>query len=379
MAQLARLEFTIQGASGNAVAGASVEVRKQGAQVSGAHAGPNTTFNVDDPGAIVINDTVAVNTGTTFRTVTNVTATTIEVGGLGFSNLSDDDRLTGGSPTIYEDAVGNTSVSNPLTTDANGYASCFVVGGKYDVKISGGGATTRLLQDVAAVGGESTRSNIYSGTAWKMDSLRSLAATDIALDLSSAGTNKFKVMGDGEIVAGAAGATHALTGSLDVSNGLTVTGTAAATGGVSGTTGTFTGAVSGTTGTFSSDVAMRRILATKGTTLVNGDFALSAGWGDTATATVAGGCTDTAGSVSIACSGAGIGAFPTVTLTWKDGAFAFTPVVLASRGKGTSADQPTIPFFSTASGSTAAIFTFMGTPVTGNDYVVRWIAMDKKV
>lgn len=233
MAQLASLEFTIQDASGNAVSGASVEVRRQGAQVSGS--GSGTSITVDSPGAVIAADVVVLNaTSSPTRTVSSITATTVVVGGAGFSSWSDDDRVSivSALPTIYEDAEAATSKSNPLTTDANGYASCFVIGGKYDALVSGGGLTTRLLQDVAAVGGETSRSNVYmsgSDTAWTLDTLRAAAAGDKLLSVQTAGSEKFSVRGDGEIVAGAAGATHALTGSLSTTTSISAGTSVAAT------------------------------------------------------------------------------------------------------------------------------------------------------
>lgn len=211
-----------------------MEVRSQGAQVSGAQAGPITIINVDSPGAVVATNTVSIGTAGTTRTVSSVTASTVVVGGPGFASVSDDDRITIVSPlpTLYEDAEAATSKTNALTTDAAGYANCYIVGGKYDILISGGGLTTTLRIDVPAVGGESCISTIFSGTAWKLDTLRSLAATDKLLDVQTAGVSKFSVAGDGEVVAGAAGATHNLTGTITVSSNASVGGTLSVTGNV---------------------------------------------------------------------------------------------------------------------------------------------------
>src|SRR5436309_414669 len=219
MAQLGRFEITVQDAAGNAVTGAVVELCKQGAQVFGNQAGPVTVINVDDCGGIVAGDLVYVNALGVTRSVSSVTATTVTVGAPGFTGLIDDDRLVCFTthPNTYEDALGNTIKTNPLTTDTNGYASCYTEGGKYDVRIAGGGLTQRVVQDVTVVG-EDSRSNIYnSGTAvaFKFDTLRLLGATDKILQISNQETNeRFSVAGDGEIVAGIAGATHTLIGSL---------------------------------------------------------------------------------------------------------------------------------------------------------------------
>lgn len=246
MASLGRLEFSVIDSSGNAVSGVSVTVCKQGAQVRGAQASV-TVVTVDSPGALVAGDQVRYGTASSpTRSVTAVSATTVSIGGPG-DTFSDDDRMRCITlPTIYEDDAGNVATSNPLTTDTNGYAACYVVGAKYDVLISGGGQTTRLLQDVVCGGGESVRSNIYSGTAWTLDTLRTLAATDKLLDLQTAGASKFSVAGDGEIVAGAAGATHALTGNTTVTGNVTASGTLTAQTSGSSITGTLT--IAGITG-----------------------------------------------------------------------------------------------------------------------------------
>ena len=385
MAQLGRLEFTIQDAAGNAVSGASVEVRRQGAQVFGAHAGAQTTFNVDSPGAVVAADTVAINTGTVTRTVSSITATTVVVGGAGFNNAADDDRITivSALPTVYEDAESATSKTNPLTTDANGYANCFVVGGKYDVLISGGGQATRLLQDVAAVGGEISRSTVYmsgSDVAWVLDTLRTAAAGDTLLALRNAATDKFKVQGDGEIVAGAAGATHTLTGTLTTSGALTVqAGGAAITGAVTGSTTITAGTgITSTTGNITAaagDVDVRRLVANNGTALVAGDFALSAGWGTTASIAVTSTAKDQRGGFGVTCNGASIAANPDVTLTFKDSLFPEIPAVVIVKAEITPV-APTTAYWAILSTTTGSVtFLFVGTPVAGSTYSARYMVM----
>lgn len=396
MAQLGKLVFKIADSAGNALSGVSVEVRKQGAQVNGLHAGANTVFTVDDPGAIVAGDNVKVDTGSVTRSVSSITATTVTVGGAGFSDVNDDSRLTDTTlPTIYNDAIGNETKSNPLTTDAAGEAFCWVVGGKYDVLVSGGGATTKLYTDQAAAGGESKLSTIYSGTAWQLDSLRALAATDEALVISenNDSADLFKVMGDGEIVAGAVGATHTLTGSLSVSTSISAatsmsaTTTITAGTGMTATTGNITastGNVVSTAGNLTAvagEVSTLRMKAAFGTALTNADFTLSAGWGATASCTFPlGSAYDSRGSVRITSAGAGQAANPTVTLTFKNGAFSTGGWAVCQRGIGSGAgfggDQPTVPFMvRDITGSTAVTFSFRGTPVAGESYDLWYMVM----
>lgn len=377
------MEFVIQDSAGNALSGVSVEVRRQGAQVNGAHAGVNTSFTVDDPGGITAADTVSVNTGSVARAVSSVTATTVVVGGAGFSNLADDDRLTivSALPTLYNDTVGNETKANPLTTDATGYAFCYLLGGKYDVLVSGGGATTRLYQDMACNGGETMRSNIYSGTAWNLDTLRSMSATDLLLALQSAGVTKFSVAGDGEIVAGAAGAAHSLTGSLAVSNGAAVTGAVTATTSVSATTTVTAGTgVTATTGNIQAtagDVLGRRLEFRKGTALATGDFALSAGWGTTATVSfIAGEDTprDTRGCFRVTSTGTGQAADPTITITLKDGTYPQRGAVIANRKAGSQKGTHVTSTFGGVSAE-VVILQWIGTPVAAETYDFNYIVM----
>ncbi len=76
-----------------------------------------------------------------------------------------------------------------------------------------------------------------------------------------------------------------------------------------------------------------------GTTLVAGDFALSAGWGTTATVSAVSG-TDQRFRITVTSAGTGQGANPTITFTFQDGTWTNTPIVLCQRRATLS--QPTI-------------------------------------
>ena len=415
MATLARLEFRVPDTAGNAISGASVEIRRQGAQVSGTQAG--SPYTVDHVNGIVASDVVALNTGSTTRTVSAITATTVTTSGGDLGAVVDDDRITIATalPTLYEDAESVTTKENPLTTDATGRAWCYVTGGLYDVKVSGGGATTALHVDQVALGGTNTLINLYpSGTsvAHIMDTLRDLAAGDTMLAVRSAGANIFRIMGDGEIIAGEAGATHALTGNTTItgtltsSGALTVqadgaavtgavtatttvtggTGVTATTGGLTATTGNVTataGDIIATAGALlavASEVRSRRFKGEFGTALTSADIALSAGWGATAAPTfLYSNPFDCRGIMRITSTGAGQAANPTVTLTFKNGSFSGGASAVCQRGIGGGAgfggDQPTIPFMMVSSTTTAFIMSFRGTPVAGESYDVWYMVM----
>lgn len=124
---------------------------------------------------------------------------------------------------------------------------------------------------------------------------------------------------------------------------------------------------------FGAMIESPRLLGT-GTSHVAGDYALSAGWGNTATvSTVA--ARDSGGRVSITCNGSGIAANPTVTLTFKDGAWAVAPAISASRG---DLNAPTTGFWALTTASTSApVWTFVGTPVAGTIYVLDYTVVGK--
>lgn len=115
-----------------------------------------------------------------------------------------------------------------------------------------------------------------------------------------------------------------------------------------------------------------RIFADKGQPHVNGDWALSAGWGATATAVVASGCTDNRFRVTITANGAGIAANPTATLTFKDGTFTNAPFASVGFSGGTGVISPAPTWTTTA---TTLVITFVGTPVAGSTYIVEGVLL----
>ena len=155
MAQLlGKLDRVLLDSAGNVKSGVSVEVRKQGATVEQDQSGTAPfTINVDDVGKIVVNDVVSVNEGTATYTVgaVNATAKTIQlVGFAGALFLTNLDRLTPitAKPSLFKDIAGDDGDTNPKATDANGTIETWLSGGLYDLHISGGGVTTKLVRDV---------------------------------------------------------------------------------------------------------------------------------------------------------------------------------------------------------------------------------------
>jgi len=152
-------------------------------------------------------------------------------------------------------------------------------------------------------------------------------------------------------------------------------------GGVTPAAGTFTtligsGAVTlSGTGSTNPMASVNRVRANRGTALVSGDFALSAGWGNTSSISGLSG-TDSAFTLTVNSSGTGQAANPTITLTFHDGTWTNTPIVCITRGDGST---PQTGFWITqaATSATQAVLQFVGTPVAGQGYFIWVMVMGK--
>lgn len=111
----------------------------------------------------------------------------------------------------------------------------------------------------------------------------------------------------------------------------------------------------------------RRYKASQGNVLQGTDFAISAGWGNTATIGSIRG-KDQFHEFIVTSAGAGQGASPTVTLTYRDGTWTTAPIVKVTRQE--FANQATVTFTVTTQGATTYVLTFNGTPVAGETYKV---------
>jgi hypothetical protein len=119
--------------------------------------------------------------------------------------------------------------------------------------------------------------------------------------------------------------------------------------------------------------SLKRIKASSGTALVAGDFALSGGWGSTAAVSAITG-TDQAFQFTVTPSGAGIGANPTITLTFKDGTWTSSPIAVVQRAGGSDATPSSIGLVATATTLTIAP---VYTPVSGNTTIFSVIVMGR--
>jgi len=123
---------------------------------------------------------------------------------------------------------------------------------------------------------------------------------------------------------------------------------------------------------WNADHVISRIKIGAGTALVAGDFALSAGWGNTATVTAVLGY-DNAWEILITCQGTGIAANPTCTLTFHDGTFTLSPIAISKMVDGTGA----LSDISDAMTATTWVMTYNGLPVSGLTYRIRGLVIGR--
>lgn len=208
-AQLGRIVVRVIDTSGNAISGVSAEVRKQGATTSSTEAGNNTTVDVHNPGGIAVSDTVVINSGGAdsgiTRSVTVVAAAVITVGGLGHV-WANGDRLSPADnfPTIYSDSAGADSLNNPLTTDSNGEAFAWAEIVPYDIHLSGGGITEKLMIDVVPMGlDRATANTITTGSqsVYIRDTQQALASGDVHTSFRANGAIIFRINYQGGFLA----------------------------------------------------------------------------------------------------------------------------------------------------------------------------------
>jgi len=106
-----------------------------------------------------------------------------------------------------------------------------------------------------------------------------------------------------------------------------------------------------------------------GTAVVAADFTPSAGFGATASVSVATGSTDMRGEITITAAGAGTGANPTCAFVFKDGAYEAAPFVVVC---ATGGSQPTVPWTVTSRATTGFTVTFNGTASAAETYKLAW-------
>jgi len=409
MAQLGRIDFSVTNGSGTAVTDASVQIRKQGATIDGAQSGSSPlTVTVNSPGALANGDSIDVyRTGTTLVRSGSVsavpTATAVQITFTGGSvTLNDEDRISASDnlPTLQNDSVSGETKSNPLSANSDGQVFAWIRGGFYDRRISGTGITTKLFEDLQ-VTAEDTVSNIFgTGTndAFIKDTNLALATGDLHTSYRVQGTEIFDIRETG--VFRATGASQITTGGLIIdASGITITA-----GGILNDEGTITSSVADGASavahilntdeaytstasllnlrnngsnrfSFQQDGALlgNRYHSSRGTLLVAGDFALSAGWGTTATVSNVLG-RDGASFFRVNSLGTGQLANPTIVITFTDGSWGSnTPIPFAGRVSSTGqSDQPEVIIVPTAITPTVLTLIFRGTPVAAEEYGISF-------
>lgn len=120
-------------------------------------------------------------------------------------------------------------------------------------------------------------------------------------------------------------------------------------------------------------IAYKRIKATNGTALAGTDFAISAGWGTTATKAVVG--TDARFRFSVTSSGTGQTVNPTFTITFHDGAWSNPPICMPLYVSNVA--PIVFPTESSAPTTTAVTWLFPSTPVAGSTYTFNVDCQDR--
>lgn len=121
------------------------------------------------------------------------------------------------------------------------------------------------------------------------------------------------------------------------------------------------------------DEQIRRVIGAGSVYSTNGaaEFVASAGWGFGVSAAVY--ARDVGGRITITAGASSLGANPTLTLTFKDGAWPAVPVVVPARGDHVA---PTTGYWEvTSRTATGCVFTFIGTPQANNVYVLDWMVV----
>jgi hypothetical protein len=119
------------------------------------------------------------------------------------------------------------------------------------------------------------------------------------------------------------------------------------------------------------DTHANRLKYSLGTATAAGDYALSAGWGNTASVAVATGSNDQRGTITITSAGIGQAVNATITLTFKDGTWTTAPFALAKQEGGTGV----ISDCTEVASATTLIITFTGLPVAASTYIFTYIVL----
>ena len=404
MASIPGAQFSITGTTGSAgsltpKSGWFAYVFPRGAWADQDSTGTLITFGSSAQASrFAANDWIQVGTAVAnIRQVLAVGGNSLSVSGAAVT-VTEDNRVfligqtqptTNGGSTTYtipatvvrhrDDDASDRYTNSLITSSADGLIQFYATLGIYDVLIQDGnrspqgyiadlalGVAEGLSTSLVSVFGATVTVNAAFGvTGWA--TFGQTATFNAAIGVT--GTAVFGATLTANAAIGVTGwATFGSTVTMNAALGVTGTGVFGATLTTSGITNTLD--ISTTR-----DIYFRRPIAIRGTTLVAGDFALSAGWGTSAVVTIGsdGIAYDTRGSVAVFCNGTGITDNPTITLTFNNGTYGGTrPRVIGVR---TNSIAPSTAFWISNQTVTTGLFDFIGLPVAGSTYGLAWIAV----
>jgi hypothetical protein len=123
-------------------------------------------------------------------------------------------------------------------------------------------------------------------------------------------------------------------------------------------------------GTYGGDYFVNRLWANYGDELAPSDFSLL-GWGSSATVSIYPRSTDQRGQIAVTANGSGVGANPTITLTFHNGPWFTAPFAVVGRNDPNAPGRA--PTWRTT--PTTLVITFQGTPVAGSVYRFAWMVI----
>lgn len=428
MAAIPGIRFDITGASGSQglltpKSGWRCYVLPRGGYVSQNSTGTLLTFDsAAIAGRFAALDWIQAGlSAANIRQVAAVAGNSLSVSGAALT-VSENDRIyiigsteptiSGGSVTYSTPATtirqrdddGSTRYTNSMvTTNADGLVQFFSTPAVYDCVIQDGnralqgslidvpvGVAEGLSTSQASVFGATVTFNAVIGvTGWA--TFGQTVTMNAALGVTGWATFGSTVtMNANAGVTGTfvVGATSTFTGKAAFGNSVSVDGALGVTGHAAfgttitivGTSGNYShsGAVTmGNSLSVTTDVRLRRILATRGTSITTASIGSLVGWGASASVTLAGG-NAVRGLFDITALGAGITANPTCRLTWPaaDGSYASSSrTVILVRGEANAPVAATWTALGTGVISTGVDIQFIGTPVSGTAYECGYVVI----
>lgn len=205
MPQLGPLDHTLMDVNSVLVAGAAVNVYREGATINGDQVGTAPlTLTIRHPGKIVTGDTVFLeNDNSVAYSVTAQTLTTLQISGFsGSLTVLDGQRIvpSNNQPPVYSDDQAGAAVSQPLTSDAfgsivtsGGVGPLWMEGGAYHILAAGASAVARLYE-VVVIAGEPP-AVVYSGERDGATAVAHIEDTRFALTVAGAKLKSWRNLG----------------------------------------------------------------------------------------------------------------------------------------------------------------------------------------